>query len=359
MADTFPAACTSVNWTCVGTAGGTCAANGTGNINDAVTLPVGGSVTYTATCAIDPAATGTLDNTATVAVSGGGDPNAANDSATDSDTLTASADVSVTKVATGVPTPVLVGSSFVYQLTASNAGPSTATGVVVSDSLPLQVDHVSNDCGAAFADPTLTWNVGTLAPAASAVCNVTVVVADLGQIVNTATITSATADPGAGNNSSTSTITGAEETDMAVTLTSNVAGALAVGEGYVYSVTGTNNGPGTASGIDFTLELSSKVSFVSSTCGAVLTGNTLSWSVATLANGDSSNCQITVVVVLAGDISATATVSSATADPDLSNNTDSLVVGTGAIPVPALGQWSLLLLALLSLGIGLQAMRRD
>ncbi|MCB1636808.1 MAG: IPTL-CTERM sorting domain-containing protein [Xanthomonadales bacterium] len=36
-----------------------------------------------------------------------------------------------------------------------------------------------------------------------------------------------------------------------------------------------------------------------------------------------------------------------------------MVVGTGAISVPALGQWGLLLLTLLSLGIGLQAMRRD
>ncbi|MCB1628457.1 MAG: DUF11 domain-containing protein, partial [Xanthomonadales bacterium] len=250
VTDTFPAACTTVTWTCVGAGGGTCTANGSGNINDAVNLPLGASVTYTATCAIDPAAVGTLDNTATVAVAGGvTDPVAGNNSATDSDTLTASADVSVTKVATGVPTPVLVGSSFVYQLTASNAGPSTATGVVVSDSLPLQVDHVSNDCGAAFADPTLTWNVGTLAPAASAVCNVTVVVADLGQIVNSSSYASPPELPSAPNHRSTDPTTGAEETDMSVTLTSNVAGALAVGEGYVYSVTGTNNGPGTAFGI--------------------------------------------------------------------------------------------------------------
>ena len=37
-------------------AGGTCTANGAGNINDVVNLPVGGSVTYSATCPIDPAA---------------------------------------------------------------------------------------------------------------------------------------------------------------------------------------------------------------------------------------------------------------------------------------------------------------
>ena len=51
MADTFPAVLTCT-WTCVGAGGGTCTASGSGNINDTVNLPAGGSVTYTATCAI-------------------------------------------------------------------------------------------------------------------------------------------------------------------------------------------------------------------------------------------------------------------------------------------------------------------
>ena len=65
VADTFPAALTCT-WTCVGAGGGTCTASGSGNLNDTVNLPAGGSVTYTASCAITAAATGTLSNTATV-----------------------------------------------------------------------------------------------------------------------------------------------------------------------------------------------------------------------------------------------------------------------------------------------------
>jgi uncharacterized repeat protein (TIGR01451 family) len=348
-----------VTWTCVGAGGGTCSANGAGNINDVVNLPAGGSVTYSATCPIDPAALGTLDNTAMIAVAGGvTDPNGGNNSATDSDTLAASADVTITKAAVGVPTPTLLGSTFSYTLTASNVGPSTATAVVVTDSLPATLSYVSNDCGASFAAPTLTWNIGTLAPSANAVCNLNVTVAALGQIVNTAAISSATSDPGGANNSSTSTLTGAEATDMAISLTSNVMGNLAVGDSYVYTVTGTNNGPGTAFEVDFTLELSSKVSFVSSNCGAVLAGTTLSWTVPTLASGAAATCQITVVVVLPGDIQAAANVSTITFDPDLTNNTADLVVGTGAIPVPALGQLGLLLLVLLLGGLGVVVIRR-
>ncbi len=52
VADTFPAVLTCT-WTCVGAGGGTCTAAGSGNLNDTVNLPVGASVTYTATCAIN------------------------------------------------------------------------------------------------------------------------------------------------------------------------------------------------------------------------------------------------------------------------------------------------------------------
>lgn len=85
VADTFPASLTCT-WTCVGAGGGTCTAAGSGNINDTVNLPVGGSTTYTASCTIAATATGTLSNTATVA-SGVADPTPANNSATDSNTL--------------------------------------------------------------------------------------------------------------------------------------------------------------------------------------------------------------------------------------------------------------------------------
>lgn len=89
VADTFPAACASVSYTSVAAGGATGNTTGpaSGNINDtALNLPVGASVTYTATCTIALTATGTLVNTATIA-SGVSDPNPDNNSATDTDTL--------------------------------------------------------------------------------------------------------------------------------------------------------------------------------------------------------------------------------------------------------------------------------
>jgi len=88
--DTFPAACSSVTWTCIGASGGSCTASGSGDINDgAIGLPIGARVTYTARCAISPTAIGSLINTATIS-SARADLTPANNTATDSDPIIAS-----------------------------------------------------------------------------------------------------------------------------------------------------------------------------------------------------------------------------------------------------------------------------
>jgi uncharacterized repeat protein (TIGR01451 family) len=88
VADALPAAILGATWTCAGAGGGTCSASGAGDIDDSVDLPVGGSVTYTLTGTIDPAAVDSLSNTATVtAPAGVADPGGEDNSATDTDAL--------------------------------------------------------------------------------------------------------------------------------------------------------------------------------------------------------------------------------------------------------------------------------
>src|SRR6476469_1845649 len=138
VADTFPALLTGATWTCVGASGGTCTAAGSGNINDTVNIPAGGSVTYTVSANISAAATGTLSNTATVtAPAGVTDPTPGNNSATDSDTLVAQADLAITK--TDGVTTATPGGSVTYTIPASNSGPSDATGATVADTFPASL----------------------------------------------------------------------------------------------------------------------------------------------------------------------------------------------------------------------------
>ncbi|MFT3893328.1 MAG: SdrD B-like domain-containing protein [Anaerolineales bacterium] len=90
VADTIPGNITGATWTCAASAGATCTASGNGNINDTVTIPSGGSLTYTVIGVVSSAATGNLSNAAAVTVPAGTtDPVPGNNTATDTDTLAA------------------------------------------------------------------------------------------------------------------------------------------------------------------------------------------------------------------------------------------------------------------------------
>ncbi len=78
------------SWTCAATAGSSCTTGGSGvNRTGTVTLLNGGSATFTANTTLSISATGSLANTASVAVPAGfTEPNPGNNSATDTDTIT-------------------------------------------------------------------------------------------------------------------------------------------------------------------------------------------------------------------------------------------------------------------------------
>jgi uncharacterized repeat protein (TIGR01451 family) len=206
VSDTFPGTLTC-NWTCSGT--GTCTGGGSGSINDSsVNLAISTSVTYTATCTIAPNATGSLVNTATVSTPlGVTDPTPGNNSATDTDSLTTSADVSVT--VNDSRAFVQVGDSLNYVIVASNAGPSNAQATV-TDNLPALLSGGSwvcsgtagvtcaNGTGNALSDSATLPAGGT----ATYVYSATVASAGGDLLDNSASISlAAGSDPGPFNNS--------------------------------------------------------------------------------------------------------------------------------------------------------------
>jgi uncharacterized repeat protein (TIGR01451 family) len=166
VTDSFPAAVTSVSWSCSASAGGSCgAASGSGNIAQTVSLPPGGTATYTAVASTNAAATGTLSNTATVAVPAGmTDPASANNSATDIDTLLPAADLSITKSdgrTTASPAQVIT-----YTIVVFNAGPNAANGATVTDTVPASLTGAAWTCAGA--------NGGTCTPVGAGSINDTV-----------------------------------------------------------------------------------------------------------------------------------------------------------------------------------------
>jgi uncharacterized repeat protein (TIGR01451 family) len=89
MTDAFPAAISSAIWTCTASGGSSCGgSSGSGNMNRTINVQNGGTVTFTVNATLSPSASGSVANTATVAVPAGMfDPTPGNNSATDTDTV--------------------------------------------------------------------------------------------------------------------------------------------------------------------------------------------------------------------------------------------------------------------------------
>lgn len=145
VVDIFPPEFDEVRWECAGSDGGSCAAEGLGDIDTVVSLPVGASVEFLAIGRVGKTATGRLVNTATVGAIGAVDPNPANNSATDDDTVLSPAVDLVVDVDDGseFATP---GGLIEYAVRVGNLGPSYARAVTVTDTLPPALHDVGWQC---------------------------------------------------------------------------------------------------------------------------------------------------------------------------------------------------------------------
>jgi uncharacterized repeat protein (TIGR01451 family) len=218
VTDTFPRMFTGVTFTATQSGGASgFAASGTGNINDTVTMLTGSSITYKATGKVSSTAIGTLSNTATVtAPSGVPDPNTANNTATDSDSITFSADLKVT-VNDG-KTATVAGAKNTYTIGVTNGGPSNVSGAVINDSFPSTFAGAAYTAtqsgGASGFSPAGSGNIhDTVAmPAGSKItykATGTISASATGSIANTANVSapSGVTDPNLANNSATDTDT--------------------------------------------------------------------------------------------------------------------------------------------------------
>ena len=117
------------------------------------------------------------------------------------------ADVAVTKSVSNA-NPV-IGDDDVYTITAHDNGPLAATGVTVTDILPNGVVFVSSSASqGAYDPPSGLWTVGALAIGGTATLHITVRVAALGVIRNTASKSGETqTDPNPANDTASVAVT--------------------------------------------------------------------------------------------------------------------------------------------------------
>ena len=270
--DLFPPGL-SCSWTCSGSNSGTCSATGSGDIYDAVDLPNGASVTYTASCSIAATATGSLANSASVTgPSGVSDPASGDNSATDTDTLTPTADLAIDN--TDGVTSATPGGSVSYTLTASNSGPSAAPGSTVTDTFPaaLTCSWTCAGSGGGTCTASGSGSIGDTVnlPAGagvvySATCSIAA--AATGSLVNSASVATAAGvdDATSGNDSKTDTDTLDVHADVVVTLTDQRS-FVQIGDVVDYAIEVTNPGGPSDAVVNVSDTLPSELSAGTWTC---------------------------------------------------------------------------------------------
>ncbi|HJQ36600.1 MAG TPA: IPTL-CTERM sorting domain-containing protein [Thermoanaerobaculia bacterium] len=207
------------------------ATGATGTIScTAATLPAGTTRTFTLTVEVAPGASGPISNGAGV-MSSTNDPNSGNSNGSGGVVAAGAAVADVTIAKTTATTAAPPGGTFSYTLTVTNNGPSPATNVIVTDTLPASLQFVSATLSQGTcnnANP-LSCNLGTLAVNASATITLNVlVVGTSGTITNTANV-SATEDAGGGSSTATPVAITAVGGDAAGAPTLSEWGLIAMG----------------------------------------------------------------------------------------------------------------------------------
>jgi uncharacterized repeat protein (TIGR01451 family) len=253
-----------------------------------------------------------------------------------------SADVAITKTGSSFfGSKAVAGSNFTYTINVTNSGPNTATNVVVTDTIPPGVTLVSSSIACSNASGTLTCALGNLAKGASSSFTVTVFLPSSGvgstTITNNASVTSGTLDLNLTNNTFSLTTPVIFVADLAITKTA-APNPVAAGTPLTYTISVKNLGPSDAAGVVVTDMLPAGVTFASSSISC--TGTPLSCGLGTLTAGASTSFKIAVNIpanflssklLNTANITNTATVTSAATDPNLSNNTASVLTTVIAV----------------------------
>ena len=341
FSDVAPASLVGVSWGCSASAGSTCPISGTGNaINTTVSLLPGGTATFTVTATVDGPASGVIANTANINVPSGVVETApGNNSATDTTSVTPTADLVISK--TDGLTSIAAGAADTYTIVVTNAGPSVIAGAHVTDPLPAAFVGGAWTCtasaGSTCGAPAGTGNINelvTLVSGGTVTYTVTGTVAASalpGTLTNSATVAmpSGSVDPTPANNVATDITAIQQRAEIEVHKTDGASSATP-GQPIHYTIVVTNNGPSNVSGVNVVdtmpVELTGAtwgcVATPGSTCPVSGSGN-IATLVGLLAGGSATfTVDATVLPSAVGTLSntVTATVPPGVTDPVAGNN---------------------------------------
>ncbi len=230
-------------------------------------LAVGSAPTITIVATVSPSvASGTVltNNVSVSALTG--DPNTGNNSFPIGTTVNTGADLAITKADN--PDPVIAGENLTYTITVSNTnGPSDASSVTVTDTLPAGVTALSTTGCENDPSGALVCNLGTIAKGGSKnyIIMVRVNSGTMGILSNTATVSSTTFDPVSGNNTTAPPVATTVNTLASLAVVKTCPPSVNAGESWACTVTVSNAGPSDALTVTATDTLPAGVTLLSTT----------------------------------------------------------------------------------------------
>ena len=231
-------------------------------------------------------------------------------------------------------TTIAPGGQLTYTIVVTNNGPSIASTVAFTDTLPSGVTFSSGsknvgDGTVQHSSGTVTASLGDIAPNATATITLIVDVdsSTTGNLSNTASV-SAPNESDTSNNSALVGTTVSPEIDLELVKTDDDSDqSLAPGSTVIYTINVTNNGPSDATGVTVTDTLPSNVTFnagASTPAPTTNVGGVLTYDLGTLAANGTSVITVNVTVDsnFVGNITNSAEVAANETETVTTNNND-------------------------------------
>ncbi|WP_304941051.1 DUF4347 domain-containing protein, partial [Tychonema sp. LEGE 07203] len=314
-----------------------------------VTRTIGFTVPLTATSFSNTARSSSITPDLTPNNNNGTNPNA-----TVSTSVSPRADIITQKTA---PATIRAGETLIYTITTSNNGPSTASNVVITDTLIPGLTNVLVSDGGTYNETTGTIDfpaIATLASGSNQSRTIRFVPPPtLTSILNVVASRSDTTDPDLTNNNGSIVAEPGQSGGQVITAIDPVADLVTVKDGFTsaqagssvtYTITTFNNGPSAAANVVIADTIIPGLTGVRPSDNGVynpVTGIVTFPTISSLPSGSNTNRQVTLVLPETGSIKNTSSSRSTTFDPELTNNNGSepratviTTVQAGPIPIP-------------------------